>query len=88
VFGKPNPSILHELRDRLGLKSEEMLMVGDRIYTDIKMAQEAGVPAVLVLTGEARIEQVRALPLKPDVIVDNVGQLGEMLASAQSAAQR
>jgi NagD protein len=88
VFGKPNPSILHELRDRLRLKSEEMLMVGDRIYTDMKMAQEAGVPAALVLTGEARIEQVSALPLKPDVIIDDIGQLGEMLVSARSAAQR
>ncbi len=87
VFGKPNPSILHELRDRLQLKSEEMLMVGDRIYTDMKMAQEAGVPAVLVLTGETRIEQVSTLALKPDVIVDDIGQLGEMLVSARTAAR-
>ena len=63
-------------------------MVGDRIYTDMKMAQEAGVPAVLVLTGEARIEQVSALQLKPDVIVDDIGLLGEMLVCARSAAQR
>ena len=32
-------------------------MVGDRIYTDMKMAQEAGVPSALVLTGEARMEK-------------------------------
>ena len=79
VFGKPNPSILLELRDRLNCKLEEMLMVGDRIYTDMKMAQEAGVPAALVLTGEARIEQLSDLVLKPDFIIDDVGQLGEML---------
>jgi len=85
VFGKPNPSILLELRDRLQLKSEEMLMVGDRIYTDMKMAQDAGIPAALVLTGEARIEQVNALAVKPIFIVDDVGQLGEMIVSARSA---
>jgi HAD superfamily hydrolase (TIGR01450 family) len=84
VFGKPNPSILLELRDRLQLKLEEMLMVGDRIYTDMKMAQEAGVPAALVLTGEARIEQLSDLILQPDFIVDDVGQLGELLMKAQS----
>jgi len=88
VFGKPNPSILHELRDRLQIKSEEMLMVGDRIYTDMMMAQEAGVPAALVLTGEARSEDVDGLALKPDFILDNVGQLGEMLVSARNTARR
>ena len=83
VFGKPNPAILHEIRDRLQLNPEEMLMVGDRIYTDIRMAHEAGVPSALVLTGETRIEQVRGLALKPDFIFDDVGQLGAMLVSAQ-----
>jgi HAD superfamily hydrolase (TIGR01450 family) len=88
VFGKPNPSILLELRDRLQLKSEELLMVGDRIYTDMKMAQDAGIPAALVLTGEARMEQVSALAVKPDFIVDDVGQLGEMMVSARSSVRR
>jgi HAD superfamily hydrolase (TIGR01450 family) len=88
VFGKPNPSILLELRDRLQLKSEEMLMIGDRIYTDMKMAQDAGIPAALVLTGEARIEHVGALAVQPDFIVDDVGRLGEMIVSARSSARR
>jgi NagD protein len=87
VFGKPNPSILHELRDRLQFKSDEMLMVGDRIYTDMKMAREAGIPATLVLTGETRVEQISSLTLKPDFIVDDVGQLGELLMSARTAAR-
>jgi len=43
---------------------------------------------VLVLTGEARIEQVSALLLKPYIIIDDIGQLGEMLVCARSAAQR
>jgi HAD superfamily hydrolase (TIGR01450 family) len=88
VFGKPNPSILHELGEHLQLKAKEMLMVGDRIYTDMKMAQDAGVPAALVLTGEARIDQVSALAVKPDIIVDDIGQLGEMLVSARDTTRR
>ncbi len=86
VFGKPHPSILHELLERIQLRPEEMLMVGDRIYTDMKMAQQAGVPSALVLTGEAQIHEVSELPLKPDLIIDDVGQLGEMLVSARSLA--
>jgi len=87
VFGKPNPSILHELCDGLQLRPDEMLMVGDRIYTDMTMAQRAGVPAALVLTGETRIEQVSTLPIKPDVIVVDVGELGELLVSARTAVR-
>lgn len=86
VFGKPNPSILLELVDRLHLKKEQMLMVGDRIYTDLQMAQEAGVRAALVLTGETTAEQADAMSNRPDLIVADVGQLGEMLANARRVA--
>jgi HAD superfamily hydrolase (TIGR01450 family) len=87
VFGKPNPSILHEILDRHHLKAEQMLMVGDRLYTDMKMALAAGVPAVLVLTGEATAEQAAALTQQPDLIVGDVGQLGEMLMNAQTGGR-
>jgi HAD superfamily hydrolase (TIGR01450 family) len=84
AFGKPNPSILNEILDRHHLRAKEMLMVGDRVYTDMKMAQAAGVPAILVLTGETSAEQAGGLEHRPDVIVNDVGQLGEMLMNAQT----
>jgi len=83
VFGKPNPSILLELRDRLQLASDQMIMVGDRIYTDMKMAQDAGIPAALVLTGETTEAQAASLPWQPDLIVSDVGKLGTLLAEAR-----
>jgi NagD protein len=86
VFGKPNPSILLELSDRLHVAREQMLMVGDRIYTDMKMAREAGVPAVLVLTGETTAEDAASLPHPPDLTVADIGQLGELLEAARRAA--
>lgn len=86
VFGKPNPSILTELLERLELKPQEMLMVGDRVYTDMKMAHEAGVQSALVLTGETQPHEVSELALKPDFVVDDVGQLGEMLVSVRGSA--
>jgi len=83
VFGKPDPSILLELCDCLHLAPRQLLMVGDRIYTDMKMAWEAGVAAVLVLTGEATAEQAAGLPDQPDLIVADIGLLGEMLECAR-----
>src|SRR5439155_27233543 len=53
VLGKADPSILLELCARHGLSPGQLAMVGDRIYTDMAMAQAAGALAVLVLSGEA-----------------------------------
>ncbi len=82
VFGKPSPLILLDLGERLGLRPEQMLMVGDRIYTDMKMAHEAGVQFALVLTGEATSEQARSLPEPPGCVAGNIGEIGELLENA------
>ncbi len=87
IFGKPNPSILFELCDRLHLAVQDLLMVGDRTYTDMKMAREAGVPGVLVLTGETTESQARELPEQPDLTVADVGRLGELLAEARGVTK-
>ena len=58
-------------------------MVGDRIYTDMKMAREAGVPAALVLTGETTAAQAAGLPNQPDLTVADIGRIGELLEDAR-----
>jgi NagD protein len=79
VLGKPDPFMLVELCGRIGLGVSEVAMVGDRIYTDVAMARRAGVVAVLVLSGEATAEDAAALEHPPDLIVADVGELGEHL---------
>jgi NagD protein len=85
VFGKPSPGILLDLCKRLGLDPEQMLMVGDRIYTDMKMARDAGVPSALVLTGEGTAGEALRLPEPPDHIAAHIGEVGELLATAKAA---
>lgn len=82
VLGKPDPAMLNDLRERLGLKADELAMVGDRLYTDIVMAQRAGVLAVLVLSGEATRADVARLDKPPDLIVNDIGELGALLLAA------
>lgn len=88
VLGKPDPSMLLELCEQLGLRPEQVAMVGDRIYTDMAMARRAGVLAVLVLTGEASAADAAASPEKPDLIVDDIGELGARLEQARTGAGR
>jgi NagD protein len=79
VLGKPEPSLLRDICRKAGVRPEETLMVGDRIYTDIAMGRRAGVPAVLVLSGEGTREDAAACPLLPDLIVTDIGELGWLL---------
>jgi NagD protein len=84
VLGKPDPAMLREVATRHAVAPEELAMVGDRLYTDIVMAQRAGTLAVLVLSGEATAEEAGAMDRPPDVVVRDVGELGERLERARS----
>ena len=79
VCGKPEPGmILHRIKS-LGLDPARCAMVGDRLYTDMAMATRAGVNGILVLSGEATMEDVGALPngaeQQPSLIVESVDDL-------------
>jgi len=75
ICGKPNAGmILHKIEE-LGVQPSECAMVGDRLYTDIEMAVRAGVVGILVLSGEATIEDVEHETQMPDIIVDSVDML-------------
>ena len=83
TLGKPDPNMLIGILQQKQLQPEEIAMVGDRIYTDIAMAQNAGAVGVLVLSGETTIEVANAAPNPPDVIAQNIGELGDLLEIAQ-----
>ena len=79
ITGKPNAGmILHKI-EALGLDPARCAMVGDRLYTDLAMATRAGCVGVLVLSGEATMEDVAQLSegaeQQPTVIVKSVDEL-------------
>jgi len=49
--GKPSPITLEIALERIGLRADQCLMVGDRIETDVRMGVDAGMDTALVLTG-------------------------------------
>ncbi len=84
VLGKPDPRMLDGIVHRQGLKPEQIAMVGDRLYTDVKMALNANALGVLVLSGEATLDDVAASDVKADVIADNVAKFGALLVAVQN----
>jgi HAD superfamily hydrolase (TIGR01450 family) len=83
VLGKPDPRMLTGLLRRHALEAENLAMIGDRIYTDVAMAQRAGALAVLVLTGEATAEDATRCASPPDVIARDILEFGRELAAAR-----
>jgi len=78
VVGKPNPPMVEAIFELTGFKLEQLTMVGDRLYTDIAMGK-AGIQTVLVLSGEAKREDISAAPWQPDLVCDDLGELLEIL---------
>ena len=72
---KPNPGMIMHKIEELGLEASECAMVGDRLYTDMEMAIQAGCVSVLVLSGEATIEDLEKSGKAVDVVVDSVDSL-------------
>jgi ribonucleotide monophosphatase NagD (HAD superfamily) len=63
------------LLERLHLDATETLLVGDRLATDMQMAAEAGMASALVLTGATSGGELAASPIRPDYVLEGIGDL-------------
>ncbi len=79
VIGKPNGDIIEYLSVRVDTKREQMAMVGDRLYTDIAAGRNNGLTSILVLSGEASMEDVQHSDVVPHLIFDSVKEVAKML---------
>jgi NagD protein len=73
--GKPNALMMRTALRHLNEHSENTIMVGDRMDTDMRVGTEAGLETVLVLTGVTTREMVDRFPYRPRRIVDSVADL-------------
>jgi len=79
IVGKPSTGMVSSIMDYFKLKPHECAMVGDRLYTDMKMAVDGGLVSVLVLSGETKIEDYRKSGMNIDVVADSVKDLSDIL---------
>ena len=77
--GKPNPLMMRSALNALDAHSESAAMIGDRMDTDIVAGLEAGLEAVLVLTGVTERGAAERYPYRPSRIVDSIADLVDEL---------
>ena len=74
-IGKPNPYMMRSALHYLGVHSENTVMIGDRMDTDIVAGIESGMETILVLSGVTRREMVDNFPYKPKYIYESVSEI-------------
>jgi NagD protein len=74
-IGKPNPLMMRTALRRLNAHSENSVMIGDRMDTDIISGMESGVRTVLVLTGVTARADVERFPYRPTWIRDSIADI-------------
>ncbi len=73
--GKPNPLMMRTGLRLLGCHSNEAVMVGDRMDTDVISGLESGMSTVLVLSGVTTREDLRTYAYRPSEVLDGVGDI-------------
>ena len=79
VVGKPNRLMLEMAADEMGVSPSDVVMVGDRLSTDIRMGADAGTRTVLVLSGETDADMMARSPVKPTFAVGSVADIASEL---------
>ncbi len=75
IVGKPNAHIFEIALKKMNLRREEVLVIGDRIDTDIEGAYKAGIKSLLILTGVTSREEVEKSEIKPNFILNSMKEL-------------
>jgi HAD superfamily hydrolase (TIGR01450 family) len=75
IFGKPNPEMITHVLKRHNVDPEDVLMIGDRIYTDMELAKRVPCDFILVLSGEAKRSDLPNLSYVPALVVSTIGEI-------------
>lgn len=78
-IGKPEPTMVDIVREKFNYDKESVVVIGDRLYTDIATGLNAGVTAVCVLTGEATSDDICNGNIKPTYTFSSVKRIAEIL---------
>ena len=75
AVGKPSPITVRALLDHLALPAGDCIMIGDRLETDMRMGQEAGMTTAVVLTGVTTPGILAASDIQPDYVLEHLDEL-------------
>ncbi len=78
-IGKPEPDMINILANKYNIEKNKILMIGDRVYTDVASGYNANVNTVCVLSGESTIKTIENSEIKPDFIYNSIKDLIDLI---------
>lgn len=78
-IGKPEATMVEIVREKLNVCKDDVVVIGDRLYTDIATGLNAGVDSICVLTGEATQEDIIRGSIKPTYTFRNVRDIWKVM---------
>lgn len=75
VIGKPNKYIVDAIMKKYDLKKEELVIIGDRLYTDIRTGILNDITSILVMSGETNKEMLEKTEFVPNYVFDSVKEI-------------
>ncbi len=84
--GKPSPVMMRAARTQLGLRTDETIMVGDTMYTDILGGVQMGYRTVLVLSGHTTRSAADLFAFRPDLICESLAEIPREFFLTERAA--
>jgi HAD superfamily hydrolase (TIGR01450 family) len=75
VFGKPEVELINDICKNKGLAKSDVLMIGDRLYTDIKMAVNASIDSLLVLSGDTSRDELENSNILPTYVLKDFSEI-------------
>ena len=75
IIGKPYGGIVEGVLEYTGLTAGECAMVGDRLYTDVATGVNFGMTAILVLSGEATLDDLKTSNVQPDLVFSRLAEM-------------
>ncbi len=79
IIGKPQPEMIYSAMKKFGATPAETCVIGDRIYTDIASAVNAGVDSIFVLSGEGVESDIKKYMVQPTYIMGNIREVLEVI---------
>jgi NagD protein len=73
--GKPSALMFRAARKELGLNSEQTIVIGDTMETDIQGGVQLDYRTILVLSGGTKAENINQYAFRPDKIVNSINDL-------------
>ena len=73
--GKPNPMMFRSALNQIEAHSEDTVMIGDRMDTDVVAGIEAGLETILVLTGSTTRDDIERYPFRPSRVFDSIADV-------------